>query len=229
MGDHIRTIKITKEMKNAMMDPISEVPEDILPAPIPVPVRKNRRTRRQNGGETASINSIGAPIINITKILDTPVERQIPSSNESVSVQKGGSQPVLAAPGAPTNVPPGPQIHVTGGTQIVLKRKKRTSKVLLKKRIIGGVQQNINPTKTLTDSGPVITGGAKKMRKVTIRHVRNKLKRSRRAVKYAKEIPIDKLKKILIEKKLIKPSSNAPESILRQIYADSIIVGKKTL
>jgi hypothetical protein len=216
MGDNIRTIKITKEMPALF----SEVPED-MPAAA-VANRRGRKTRKQLGGEQpAPVGSIGAPIINITKIPDTPSAKAIIEQTQ-VPEQKGGSS------AAPSNVPPGPQIHV-GGTQVVLKRKNRTSKVLLKKRTIGGVQQNINPTKTLTDSGPITVGGAKKARKVTIRHVRNKLKRSRKAVKFAKQLPIEKLKKILIEKKLIKPSSKAPESILRQIYADSIIVGKKTL
>lgn len=225
MGDNIRTIKITKEMKNSMMDPVTDVPED-MPA---VPVRRGgRRTRKQEGGEQpAPVSSIGVPIINITKIPDTPDAKAI---MDQASNQKGGSPVITASvPAGLSNVPPGPQIHVSGGTQVVLKRKNRTSKVLLKKRTTGGVQQEINPNKTLTNSGPVITGGAKKVRKVTIRHVRNKLKRSHKAVKHAKQIPIEKLKKLLIEKKLIKPTSKAPESILRQIYADSIIVGKKTL
>ncbi len=220
MGDNIRTIKITKEMPLGL----SEVPED-MPA---VANRKGRKTRKQLGGEQpAPVGSIGVPLINITKIPDTPDAKAIMQQAQIQPDQKGGSAPTTV-PTGPSNVPPGPQIHV-GGTQVVLKRKNRTSKVLLKKRTTGGVQQEINPTKTLTNSGPIITGGAKKVRKVTIRHVRNKMKRSHKAVKHAKQIPIDKLKKILIEKKLIKPTSKAPESILRQIYADSIIVGKKTL
>lgn len=211
-----------------MADPVTEVPEDMPPVLVP---KKNRRTRRQHGGEPGPVSSIGVPIINITKIPDTPDAKAI--IEQAAHPQKGGAD--VPAPVAPSNVPPGPQIHVGGSalngqqTQVVLKRKNRTSKVLLKKRTSGGVQQSINPTKTLTNSGPVTIGGGKKMRKLTIRHVANKLKRSRKAVKYAKEIPLDKLKKILIEKKLIKPSSKAPEAILRQIYADSIIVGKKTL
>ncbi len=227
MGDNIRTIKITKEMPLSL----SEVPED-MPAVATASVnRKGRKTRKQLGGEQpAPVGSIGVPLINITKIPDTPDAKAIMQQAQAQPEQKGGSAPVAAVAGAaaPSNIPPGPQVHI-GGTKVVLKRKNRTSKVLLKKRTTGGVQQEINPTKTLTNSGPVITGGAKKVRKVTIRHVRNKMKRSHKAVKHAKQIPIDKLKKILIEKKLIKASSKAPESILRQIYADSIIVGKKTL
>lgn len=206
--------------------------------------RNRRNTRRRKGGfvdesipapALGSTNGlVGVPIININKIPDTPSAKAI---MEQVAPQTGGS----SAQGL-TNVPPGPQIPVTGGakpevsqveTKVVLKRKNRTSKVLLKKRV-GGVQQEVNPTKTMTNSGPVVlaqAGGTitKKHRKVTVRHVRNRMKRTKRAVKHAKTIPIEKLRKILIDRKLIKPDSKAPESILRQIYADSIIVSKKTL
>ena len=42
-------------------------------------------------------------------------------------------------------------------------------------------------------------------------------------------MPLDKLREHLIQKKLIKATSKAPESILRQIAADSQIVAGKSL
>ena len=66
----------------------------------------------------------------------------------------------------------------------------------------------------------------KKTRKITMGLVSLK-KRQTRAKKISqkvKEMPIDQLRKHLIEKNLIKPTSKAPESILRQIAADSQIV-----
>jgi len=53
-------------------------------------------------------------------------------------------------------------------------------------------------------------------------------KRQTRAKKISekmKEMPIDKLKKQLVEQGLIKSTSKAPESVLRQIAADAQIVG----
>jgi hypothetical protein len=44
-----------------------------------------------------------------------------------------------------------------------------------------------------------------------------------------KRMPIDQLRKQLIQSKLIKESSKAPEAILRQIAVDAQIVGKKML
>jgi hypothetical protein len=44
-----------------------------------------------------------------------------------------------------------------------------------------------------------------------------------------KDMPLDKLKALLITKKLIKPTSKAPESVLRQIASDAHIVEKNAL
>lgn len=66
----------------------------------------------------------------------------------------------------------------------------------------------------------------KKTRKITMGLVSLK-KRQTRAKKISekvKEMPIEKLRKHLIDRNLIKPTSKAPESILRQIAADSQIV-----
>ena len=67
----------------------------------------------------------------------------------------------------------------------------------------------------------------KKTRKIVLGLV-SLQKRQTRAKKISqkmKEMPIDKLKQLLVEQGLIKKDSKAPESILRQIAADSQIVG----
>ena len=71
----------------------------------------------------------------------------------------------------------------------------------------------------------------KKTRRIILGLVSLK-KRQTRANKIntkVKEMPLDLLKKHLIEKNLIKPSSKAPESVLRQIAADAQIVSGKGL
>jgi hypothetical protein len=47
--------------------------------------------------------------------------------------------------------------------------------------------------------------------------------------KKVKEMPLDKLKEELLKKKLIKSTSKAPESVLRQIATDAQIVEGKAL
>jgi hypothetical protein len=53
--------------------------------------------------------------------------------------------------------------------------------------------------------------------------------RAKKMQKTVKEMPLDKLKEELIKKKLIKLTSKAPESVLRQIAADAQIVEGKAL
>jgi len=42
-------------------------------------------------------------------------------------------------------------------------------------------------------------------------------------------MPLDKLKEELVKKKLIKPTSKAPEGVLRQIAADAQVLEDKAL
>jgi len=56
-----------------------------------------------------------------------------------------------------------------------------------------------------------------------------RLTRAKKANKKIKEMSLDQLKMYLIEKKLIKPNSKAPESVLRQIAGDMQIVDQKAL
>ncbi len=213
--ENVRTIKIQNGGSGA-----SEASEE-------VPANRKRRTyrKRQDGGaqgqtqamvedsQPAPTSTIGAPIINIIKETSIPA---LPAP------QKGGSGSVV--PTQKTNIPPGPVINAkeqtgAGTTKVVLKKKNRTSKVILKPKT-GTVPVKPGPTSGLP---------LKKTRRLVVKQVSKRLKKTRHVVKHAKEMPIDELRKILITKKLIKPHSKAPESILRQIYADSVIVGKKTL
>lgn len=62
-----------------------------------------------------------------------------------------------------------------------------------------------------------------------VKSLHKRITHARKVQKKMKEIPIDKLKQLLIQKKLIKATSKAPESILRQIAADSQILQGKAL
>jgi len=71
----------------------------------------------------------------------------------------------------------------------------------------------------------------KKNRKVMlgISALHKRMTRAKKMQKTVKEMPLDKLKEELVKKKLIKPTSKAPESVLRQIAADAQIVEGKAL
>ncbi len=55
------------------------------------------------------------------------------------------------------------------------------------------------------------------------------MKRHKKIQKEAKAVPLEQIKKKLIEVKLIKPDSKAPEQMLRQIYADYQTLKNKAL
>lgn len=72
------------------------------------------------------------------------------------------------------------------------------------------------------------TKKARKIR-VSLSGLGKRMTRHKTIQKEAKAMPLEKLKKVLIEAKLIKPESKAPESILRQIYADYQTLKNKAL
>ena len=99
-----------------------------------------------------------------------------------------------------------------GGKKVELRKAPAHKKVQLHSKKIG----TATPLKT-----------KKKTRKIVLGLVALE-KRQTRAKKISqrmKEIPIDQLRKELVEQGLIKTGSKAPESILRQIAADAQIVG----
>ena len=106
----------------------------------------------------------------------------------------------------------GPPVAPQAGGKVKLDKSQPTKKVRLE------------PKKDLKDLPK--DQKKKKTRKITMGLVSLK-KRQTRAKKISekvKEMPLEKLRKHLIDRNLIKATSKAPESILRQIAADSQIV-----
>lgn len=117
------------------------------------------------------------------------------------------NQPVPVSVSGPPVVPIG-----QAGGKVKLDKSQTAKKVRLE------------PKKDLKDLPT--NSKKKKTRKITMGLVSLK-KRQTRAKKISekvKEMPLEKLRKHLIDRNLIKPTSKAPESILRQIAADSQIV-----
>jgi hypothetical protein len=118
--------------------------------------------------------------------------------------------PVAGAP-----LPLGGQGQVTpqiGGKTIKLHKKEDRAKVKLHSKKVD-VKKHPSLTKK---NRKIILGLVSLKKRQTKAH---KIKQS------VKEMPLEDLKKHLIAKGLIKTTSKAPESILRQIAADSQIVG----
>ena len=76
-----------------------------------------------------------------------------------------------------------------------------------------------------------VNGQIKKTRKFVlgVSSFHKRMKRAKKMQYTVKAMPIDKLREHLIKANLIKKTSKAPESILRQIAEDSQLVGKHIL
>ncbi len=223
VDSNIKTIKVNAPTTPTMVD-------DEASTPL-VGGRRRRRTRKIGGAQVTGVNTQAAPVpadkglVQILKVTDTG------ATMNPVATQK------MQAGGDKTNVPPGPELSTNGAKpvaapvpsatqsagsiKVVLKPKahKRT-KVLLKKK------QAAQPVIVSKKKGG---RPAPSTRKLVVKSLSNKLKRTRHTIKQAKSLPLEQIKKILIEKKLIKPTSKAPESVLRQMYSDTLIVSKKML
>jgi hypothetical protein len=122
--------------------------------------------------------------------------------------------PAAAPPPAPTAIPPPQQNNIPpalrGGakTKVVLEPPKKTAAKLV--------------------ASKSKTRKAKKIR-VSLTGLGKRITRHKKIQKEARSHSIEEIKKILVAAKLIKPESKAPESILRQIYADYQTLKNKAL
>lgn len=191
----------------------------------PLAIRRRRTRRRvQEGGadeEAPSASASATPItLNITKINE--VATNVPSNQAVPAVPVPVVAPAPATASLPASLPiQNGGAAGAGATRVILKSKsKRTTKVLLKKK---------DQASGAEASQPKAKVARIKTRKIVLHAPVKRLNKTRHAIKEGKTIPLEKLRALLIEKKLIKSTSKAPEPILRQIYTDSLIVAKKTL
>ena len=124
-------------------------------------------------------------------------------------------------------VPPQANIQFTGGKGEKGKEEIKHIKVELKKKISEKkvhlnpkIPSKIVPKKKIKKSRKFILGISKFHKRIT---------RAKKACKKMNELSLDKLKEKLIKDGLIKSTSKAPESVLRQIANDAAIVNKRAL
>ena len=180
---------------------------------------KKRRTRKQNlkGGA------------------DEPMEPEDHTfKNASITKITGGATmmaPVTPPVAAPSmlNSPPSNSIQTPllqpqqqqqqqGGVKqikVELKKKHQSKKVKLHpKREISKVNSHVKKTRKFV---------------LGVSSFHKRMKRAKKMQHTVKAMSLDKLREHLINAKLIKKTSKAPESILRQIAEDSQLVGKHIL
>lgn len=107
----------------------------------------------------------------------------------------------------------------------------KSIKVELKKRPTAK-KVHLHPKKADAPKTPLVKKTlTRKARKISlgISALHMKMKSAKKTHKKMKEMPLDKLKEELIKKKLIKPTSKAPEGVLRQIAVDAQVLEDKAL
>lgn len=178
---------------------------------------KNKRRASKkggNGGDHASSSSPAAPAA------APPAPAAAPSTPLPSPASPAASPAPPASP-APTSTTP----QAEGGAKTIrveLKKRTSTKKVHLQPK---GVKKNPSPVPSSSLSP------TKKTRKVTlaVKSLHKRMSRAKKMTRKVKEMSLPQLREHLIQKKLIKPTSKAPEVILRQIAADAQIVAGKAL
>lgn len=207
MSSDTKTVVLTKQAAADMMG--GSVP----------PKKRSRGTRKsQNGGDTESPTPSASSSGPTTVIKLGHVGGDLPPPPPQ--------PPSMLLPAASTVKPAtsASSLPQTGGdhkvVKVELKKKTATKKVQLQPKKTEPPKATLHGKKTL-----------KKPRRITlgISSMHRRLTRAKKTQTRVREMPLDQLKKLLIAKKLIKPTSTAPEAILRQIAADAQIVADKAL
>lgn len=189
---------------------------------------------QQSGGSADAIVGAGVNIVNGRSVMTAGA---LPLGTRTVvmgyDAPLRGGAPVSGAPvlGAPV---------MRGGQQQQQQQQQRQEqqqqggrKVELTKPLAQHRKVLLNPKKYKiageTHQHPRTK--TRKVRKITLgmKTMQKRLTRAKKIHTDVKEIPLADLRKELIKRKLIRETSKAPESILRQIAADSQIVAGKGL
>ena len=193
---------------------------------------KKKRVTRKRGGEEEvhNINNATPPVINLPNIASIPNNTFIPNTVQvSIPLSNIVKQISNSTPATITrqNAPPEPpKLTIQDGgndkkIKVELKKKQATKKVQLHPKKDGPQKvATVKKSETRKKNRKVLLGVASLHKRMT---------RAKKMHKKVKEMPLDKLREELISKKLIKSTSKAPESILRQIATDAQIVDSKSL
>ena len=186
---------------------------------------KKTRKKKLKGGVDELIESEEHSFknANITKIIG---EAKAGGAKAGGATAMAPLTPPVAAPSM-LNSPPSNSIQTPllqsqqlqqGGVKhikVELKKKQQSKKVKLNpKREISKVNSQIKKTRKFV---------------LGVSSFHKRMKRAKKMQNTVKSMSIDKLKEHLIKANLIKKTSKAPESILRQIAVDSQLVGKHIL
>jgi hypothetical protein len=187
--------------------------------------------KKQEGGADEPIRGVSS-VMNIVKgvepasIASTAAS---PNSNTWLKYPSGAPVPPPIVV-TPSHIPSNPNNVAAPTSQYTQQGGVKHFKVELKKK--STVRKvHLNPKKHESHKLHHKKHQTKKARKVSIgiSSLHKRITHAKKLHKNVKDMPIDALKTKLIKGGLIKPTSKAPESVLRQIAGDAEIVAKKAL
>lgn len=175
--------------------------------------RKNRKEENQLTGVVKQGGATPAALIQ----LEADRAPTLPGAPPPKGIETTGLKTYPEGP-APVNGAP-----VSGGgthakSKVVLEPKKKEQTKQLPKLKLEAPKKKSTTT----------TRKARKIR-VSLTNLNKRITRHKKIQKEAKVVPIDQIKKSLVEAKLIKAETKAPDNILRQIYADYQALKNKAL
>lgn len=137
---------------------------------------------------------------------------------------KNSTDTALAKTTTDSSPAPVGSVQVAGGkpVKVILEKKKKQTKVVLAPTKV----RKLNPAAPST--APKTRKVAKKIR-MSLNGFGKRVTRANTIRVDAKKQKIDDVKKTLVEAKLIKDSSKAPEGVLRQMYADYMTLKNRAL
>jgi hypothetical protein len=187
--------------------------------------RKRTYTKKQAGGDINAVKGVeSTSSIALTAASPNsqtwlkPITNPIPPQIHPVPSRIPVVAPVVAP--VPVSIPKVTTVQQGGTTKhirVELKKKIDTKKVHLNPK---------KPEKHVSKKHQT-----KKSRKITLGVVslHKRITHAKKLHKKVKEMPIEVLKEKLVKAGLIKSTSKAPESVLRQIAADAAVVKNKAL
>lgn len=191
-----------------------------------------RSTKKKQEGGAEEVRGVSPQILTV-KGVEAPsiaTAAASPNSNTWLKYPSAAPVPPVVRPVA-SQVPTSPLLTAAPTQQYDVMKggDSKHVKVELKKKTTAK-KVHLNPKKA---EAPKVAKKhqTKKVRKVSIgvSSLHKRITRAKKLHKSIKEMPLDKLKAHLIGKGIIKPTSKAPESVLRQIAGDAEVVAKKAL
>jgi hypothetical protein len=158
---------------------------------------------------------------NFQKSTETALAK-ITTDSSPASVQGGGKAPVQGGAKAPVQGGKAPLEAGGKAVKVILEKKKKSTRVVLAPTKVKKLQPTVVSTPGKTRKV------AKKIR-MSLNGFGKRVTRANTIRVEAKKQSIDEVKKILVEAKLIKADSKAPESVLRTMYADYMMLKNRAL